>query len=243
MDDDLIARVFMKLEARDRFDPEERDALRQAFGQPQTCGPGEEIVAQGERPFESTAILDGFAAPLSTLESGTQQISEINIPGDFADLQSFLLRHMDHSVVALSPCTFVKVPHRELMSITPRFPHLTRMLWFSTLVDAAIHRQWIVGMGRRDAISHLAHLVCELCIRLSLVGLAEDHAFELPVNQGQLADMLGRSRSHVNANLQQLRALDLLAWTGSRVEVLNWPKLRALAEFDEAYLQLERGPL
>lgn len=239
----MLERVFMKLEARDRLDAEERKSLYDVFRPPRRFAPGEEITAQGRGPAMSTAVLDGFAARVTTLANGAQQISEITIPGDFADLHSFLLRDMDHSVVALTECVVSTAAHPDLMRLTNRFSHLTRMLWFSTLVDAAIHRQWIVGMGRRDAPGQLAHLICELLVRLSVVGLVEDQAFAFPPHQGLVADMLGRSRSNVNVTAQELQARGLLTWSRQRIQVLDWQGLVQLADFDARYLQLTPGPI
>jgi CRP-like cAMP-binding protein len=235
---DLLERAFMKLGALDRLDPDERAGLQGAFRPPRRIARGEEIAAQGPSPPVSTAILDGFAARVTTLEDGGEQISEIIVPGDFADLHSFLLRHMDHSVVALSACVVSTVAHRDLRRLTDRFRHLTRVLWASTLADAAIHRQWIVGMGRRDALGQLAHLLCELLVRLSVVGLV-DGDYALPLHQARIGDVLGRSRSNVNATLQELQSRGLLTWTRQRVRVLDWEGLVRLADFDERYLQLK----
>src|SRR4051794_39232077 len=142
------------------------------------------MVVQGSSPQESTLLLEGLTARANTLYDGAQQITALHIPGDFVDLHSFLLRTMDHSVVALTDCRVASLSHQRLRTLTSRFPHLARLFWLSTLLDAAIHRQWIVGLGRRDALSHCAHLLCEMSLRLSVVGLCCDHTYELDLHQG-----------------------------------------------------------
>jgi CRP-like cAMP-binding protein len=150
---------------------------------------------------------------------------------------------MDHSVGALSNVRVVTFPHANLRRITERHPHLTRMLWLMTLLDSAIHREWIVAMGRRSAMQQLAHLICEIFARLNLVGLAEfDREVMWPITQTELGDTLGLSAVHVNRTLQQLRAEQLIVWQGQSVRVLDWSRLKAVAEFDPTYLHLEREP-
>jgi CRP-like cAMP-binding protein len=238
-----LERLFLRLELRDRLHPEERTALTAAMSPQKRPAAGQEIVREGSSPYESMLLIDGLTGRVVTLQDGSQQITALHVGGDFVDLHSFLLRRMDHSVVALTDCTIATVSHPKLRDLTSRYPHLTRLLWLSTLLDAAIHRQWLAAMGRREAVAQLAHLLCELYLRLNVVGLAADHAFDLPLNQAVLANALGRSRATVNGAAQQVRADGLVSWSGAQVEILDWAGLAALAQFDPTYLQLETMPV
>jgi CRP-like cAMP-binding protein len=239
----MFERFVRKMELRDRLHPEERDGLVASGTGMRHIPVGQEMVRQGSSPDASTLLLNGLTGRATTLQDGSQQITALHIPGDFVDLHSFLLRRMDHSVVALTDCAVTTVPHTRLRDLTSRYPHLGRLLWLSTLLDAAIHRQWLVGLGRREALGQFAHLLCEMCLRLEVVGLSADGVFDLPLNQSQMADVLGRSRATVNGALQVLRAAGFVVWNGARVEVLNWDALAELAEFDPTYLQLEAMPV
>lgn len=239
----MLEALFRKLDLRDPLHPAERTALEESRTPPRRFETGQEIVAQGSSPQESTVLLNGITARASTLLDGGQQITALHIPGDFVDLHSFLLRRMDHSVVALTDCLVTTVPHERLRTLTSRFPHLTRLLWLSTLLDAAIHRQWLVGMGRRDALGQAAHLLCEMALRFEVVGLSHDRAYTFDVRQGELANTLGLSRATVNAAIQTLRNEGLITWKGSTVRITDWERLAGLAEFDPTYLQLETMPV
>jgi CRP-like cAMP-binding protein len=186
--------------------------------------------------------VSGFTARYQVLEEGARQITALHVAGDFVDLHSLLLKPMDHGVVALSDCQIMKVDHGRLRAIAGQHPHLGRMLWLNTLIDAAIHRQWIVAMGRRTALEHAAHLLCEVYSLLSVVGLAPDMTFEFPITQQDLADALGLSSVHVNRTVQDLRIRGLISWDGTTARILDWDGLAALAEFDPTYLQLENEP-
>ena len=153
------------------------------------------------------------------------------------------MKQMDHGVVALTDCVIAQAPHAALRRLTEEHPHLTRLLWLDTVIDAAIHRQWIACMGRRTALAHLAHLVCELYKRLEVVRLAADCTFELPLSQAVLADVLGLSTVHVNRLIAELRSGGVLTWAQGRVEILDWDKLAELAEFDPAFLRLRSEPV
>jgi CRP-like cAMP-binding protein len=134
------------------------------------------------------------------------------------------------------------VPHDALRGISETHPHLGRMLWFSTLLDASIHREKILSIGRRSAMARIAHILCELLVRLRLVGLADDKGYALPLTQADLADVTGLTSVHVNRMLKKLRDEELLTFRGGQVRVDDWEGLQRVAEFDPTYLHLERRP-
>ncbi|MFB2549934.1 Crp/Fnr family transcriptional regulator [Ensifer soli] len=238
----MIECLFANLECRDVLSEEEKAILRAICCRASTIGSGSDIVSQGARPGVSTLIIDGFAARYKLLEDGRRQITALQIAGDFVDLHAFLLKTMDHGILALSACSIVVVDHADLRKVTETEPHLTRMLWLDTLKDAAIHREWIVAMGRRSSKAQLAHLVCELFMRLSVVGRVVGDSFQFPVSQTVLADVLGMSVVHLNKTLQSLRGDGVLTWANHQIEILDWAALRHIAEFDPTYLNLQREP-
>lgn len=227
---------------RDRLTEEEKAILEGLPKRQKEYRAGADIIAEGSRPQESCLVLEGFAARAQHLSSGKRQLTALHISGDFVDLHGFLLKQMDHGVVALSPCKVAFIPHASLRSVTETSPHLARMFWLSTVVDAAIQRAWITCLGRRSAIQHLAHLICELYLRLEIVQRAENGSFEFPVTQSELGDMLGLSNVHVNRTLQELRATLLIRWRGSTVHIDDFAGLSAFAEFDPLYLNLTQEP-
>ena len=232
-----------KLQRRDVLSLQEQAALNDVLGPPIAVAAGVDMIVEGERPGQSTLLIQGLAARYTNLADGGRQITELNVAGDFIDLHSFVLKQMDHGVQALTDCTIVHAPHARLRRITEEHPHLARVLWLDTVIDAAIHRQWIASMGRRTSLAHLAHLLCELYKRLEVVGLAADCSFELPLSQATLADVLGLSTVHVNRLIGELRSTRLLTWTQPKVTILDWDGLAALAEFDPVYLRLHSEPV
>lgn len=237
-DDALIEKLLLNLGSHDVVTPEEQAALREIITESARFETGDDIVVQGSRPSYSTLMLEGISARYKILENGSRQITALHVAGDFVDLHAFMLKTMDHGILAMSPCRVGFARHPDLKTITETKPHLARLLWLDTLVDGAIHREWIVAMGRRSKRSHLAHLVCELYTRLKVVGLVEGASFRLALSQSEMADVLGLSVVHLNKTLQLLRKEGVFRWENRMVEVLDWDRLKQIAEFDDTYLNL-----
>jgi CRP-like cAMP-binding protein len=131
------------------------------------------MVPEGSSPNHSTLLLSGLAARYNVLLEGDTQITALHVPGDFVDLQSFLMKPIDHSILAVTHCETAAVPHEALERILHDHPNLARLLWISTAVDAGMHRRWTFVVGSMRGPRHLAHLICELYLRLQQVGRAD----------------------------------------------------------------------
>ena len=236
----MIEALTRKLEARDKLSNRERDALEAAVGRVKEFQPDTDIVADGSRPAESSLLISGLACRYKLLADGARQITALHVHGDFVDLHGFLLRRMDHGVAALSTCRVALFPHDRLRRITEEHPHLTRLLWLMTLIDAAIHREWMTGMGRRRSAGQVAHFICEQYLRLAAVGLAKNYSFELPLTQQELADAMGQSLVQMNRVLGQLRRQRLVTWSRNAVTIEDWERLAEIAQFDPTYLSLQQ---
>jgi CRP-like cAMP-binding protein len=237
----MMERLAQKLAQRDQLTSGDRAALEALPSTTVSVRKGETLVNEGDRPVESILLLDGMTARFKAFPDGRRQLLALHISGDFVDLHSFLLKTMDHGVLALTPCRITKVPHEAIRRLTEQRPHLTRLLWLNTLLDTAILREWTAGLGRRTALGRAAHLICELALRHQVVGLGGPAGFRFPLTQAELGDALGLSTVHVNRVIQQLRE-GLIVWDGGDLRILDWPALVSLAEFDPGYLYLEQEP-
>jgi CRP-like cAMP-binding protein len=240
--DAALGPLVMKMGARDLVTDDEVQVLRDSVSDLVELGPSRPIIRAGTTLSHSTLLIEGFACRYKDLADGQRQIMEIHVAGDFLDLHGFLLKQLDHNVASMTSVRFALVPHDALRRITEHEPHLTRTLWFSTLLDSAIHREKILSIGRRSAVSRIAHLLCELRVRLGLVGLAGEEGYDLPLTQADLADATGLTSVHVNRMLRKLRADGLLTFRGGHVTIEDWDGLQRVAEFDPSYLHLERRP-
>lgn len=237
-----VAALLLKLQVRDLIGREEEEVLRASVAEIREHPAGRTIVRSGTTLSASTLLVEGIVCRYKDLADGQRQIMELHVAGDFVDLHGFLLKRLDHNIGTMTPVRIALVPHDALRGITESHPHLGRMLWFSTLLDAAIHREKILSIGRRTAMARIAHIFCELLVRLRLVGLADETGYALPLTQADLADVTGLTSVHVNRMLKKLRDEKLLTFRGSRVAISDWEGLQRLAEFDPTYLHLERRP-
>lgn len=238
----MASPLLQKLQKRDQLSSEEQHVVATLRSTTYQVEAGGDIVREGDRPGFSSVLLSGWAARARVLANGGRAISALHLAGDFVDLHSFLLRPMDHSVVALTACRIAAVPHEQLRTATERHPHVARLLWLNTLIDAAIHREWMTGLARRSAVGRLAHLFCELLLRCQAVGLVEELAYDFPLTQPTLADVLGISTVHVNRSLKELRQDGLIRFGAGRLKILDWEGLTHVADFDPAYLNLTSEP-
>lgn len=236
--------LIRRLTLRDStLSPASLQALTQGLSAPVSIPAGTVIVEQGSRPGLCTLVVSGWAARLSALPDGRRSTVALHISGDFVDLHSYPIKVMDHSVISLSACAVATIDHPTIRRITETDAHLTRVLWLQTLVDASIHRQWLLSAARRSALEHTAHLICELFTRLRVVSLATPgKPFQLPLSQQQLADALGISSEHLNRMLAELRSRRLFEWRGVEAQVLDLEALQALAQFDATYLVMQDEP-
>ena len=242
IDDPGFEVALRKLRVRDAVSADEEAVLRDAVSEVREFAAQKTIVQAGVVLTHSTLLLEGIACRYKDLSEGQRQIMELHVAGDFLDIHGFLLKQLDHHVGAMTPVRVALVPHERLREITETQPHLARLLWFSTLIDAAVHREKILSIGRRSALARIAHIFCELLVRLRIVGLADDNGYALPLTQADLADSTGLTSVHVNRMLKKLRDENLLTFRGGEVAIGDWERLQRVAEFDPTYLHLERRP-
>ena len=238
----MIEKALLKLKARDAMSGQEERVLRDAVARTEDVPSDKIVVRAGVELNVSILLLDGLMCRYKDLRNGQRQIMELHVPGDFLDLHSFLLKRLDHNVMSLVPSRIAIVPHAGLCAITENHPHLARLLWLTTLIDAAIHREWLLSVGRRSAIARIAHFFCEMHTRLGVVELADAAGFPLRITQTDLAECLGLTSVHVNRTLRELREAGLAVFRDGRVEILDFAALKRTAEFDPEYLYLERRP-
>ena len=170
---------------------------------------------------------------------GKRQIVSFNLPGDIPDLQSLHLRALDNGISTISPCRVGFIRHEALRDICDRYPRIASAFWRETLIDGAIFREWLTSIGQREAYSRIAHLLCEMMVRLRSVGLSDGYSCNWPITQGEIGDALGITTVHVNRVLQEMRADGLIELKGDQLNIPDWEKLKEAGDFDPTYLHLE----
>ena len=232
---------FLMGRLRDGMTQEHKEIVESLVGSVQTYPEPTTILARGQLCDRSTILIEGFL--MRTIEEEQKRyVVGAQVPGDFADLHAFALKRLDHDLVTVGPAKVGFVHHTKLMQVMEEHPHLARLLWFSTLLDAAIHREWIMKMEQLPAANRAAHVFCELWERLDFVGLGDEERLNTPLIQADLADMCGTTPIHMNRALSQMRKDGLADFRRGVLEVTDRGRLMDFARFDPAYLYGD-GPL
>ena len=230
-------RLTRKLEAFGPLPDADRLLLDEVIRPAQAVGLRMDLIREGETPHHVNLILEGFACRYKILPTGRRQIMAYLVPGDFCDLHVFILKAMDHTIATLSPCTMVKISRSRILELLER-PAIARAFWWAALVDEATLREWLVNIGARKAEERVAHLLCELLLRLETVGLTTGTQYALPLTQAELADTVGLTGVHVNRILQRLRRDGLITLKSKRLVILDEERLKAFGGFNPNYLHL-----
>jgi CRP-like cAMP-binding protein len=220
--------------------PDERAILEAAFSGTKLLREGQVAVVQGEPVDVSILLIEGFMTRHIHALDGRRHMVGVHVPGDFVDLHAYALKKLDHDVAALTPARVGLLRHADIERIQQDHAHLTKRLWFLTLLDAAIHRQWVYRIASLTAIERVAHFLCEINARLLAVGLSDGTRFELPMTQVDIGEVCSLTNVHVNRVLRQLRERGLCAVRQSQVDIHDMSGLAAAGQFDPSYLYLNR---
>lgn len=231
--------MISKLENSFPLSAEEKQALIELPIQIVDVKPHHDIVKMGDHPTQCCLLLEGFSCVYKLTLEGRRQIMTLHIPGDIPDLQSLHLKVADINIASISACKLGFIQHKDMYRLCERYPRLTSAFWRETLVDASIFREWLLNVGQREGYSRIAHVICELMLRLKAVGLAEDSTFTIPITQSELADATGMTPVHVNRVLQTLRTDGLIISNKKQITIPDWQKLKEAGEFDSLYLHLD----
>ncbi|TDN83570.1 Crp/Fnr family transcriptional regulator [Stakelama pacifica] len=232
----MTTRSFLMTHRHPRLTDAERTALNNAVAHVREVPARHVLVREGVPLSQCTLLTRGFIHRYKDTQDGRRQILALHIPGDFVDLHSYPLKRLEHSVAATTDVEIAVFPHQAIRELTLISPNLTELLWRSTLIDAAINREWLVSIGARSAAVRIAHLFCELRARMERVGMADEHGFELPITQVDLADATGLTPVHTNRMVRQLRDQKLVDFRDRRVVIHDLDRLIDFAQFDTGYL-------
>lgn len=227
---------FLRGRHREELSPAELEALETSVDGTIAIGPREILVPRQTRVNRSMLLVDGFICRYMDGLDGDRQLVAVHVPGDFVDLHGYPMGYLDHDVATLTACTLATYRHATIERLVRDLPNLGRLLWFSTLLDAAMHREWIFRLGRLNAAGRVAHFFAEIERRLVMVGLAEGDRFALPFQQTDVASACGLTPVHVSRVLRDLRERGIVRFSGQSVSIDDRAALYRVAEFEDGYL-------
>jgi CRP-like cAMP-binding protein len=231
-----------KLSYRSALSEEDRAAIMALPFTVRMMERGQFIVRERDIATNSCLMLSGFSVRSKMTATGNRQIVAIHMKGELVDLQNSMLEVADHSVQMLTPGRIAVIPRDEIIRLTLDRPMVAHAMWIDTLVDASILREWVANVGRRDARTRVAHILCEFAVRLRVGGLVSGTHYELPMTQDQLADATGLTAVHINRTLKSLEKEGLIERPNPRaVSIGDWRKLAEVGDFDTNYLHLREN--
>lgn len=240
-----LARLFRRLRSRNVIDEDGAEAIMALPHVFRDVDSMDYLGRDGEYAEQCSFLLSGFAFRQKLTGGGDRQILSIHLPGDILDLPNMFLRVSDHNLQMLTHGRVILIPHGALERLAHDHPDISRAMWIDAMIDASIFREWILNVGRRDARSRIAHLICEFAVRFEHAGLTDrdGDGYELPLTQEQLADAVGLTPVHVNRTLKQLGSEGLITRDRRRVRIDDWNRLIEAADFTQRYLHLDQaGP-
>jgi CRP-like cAMP-binding protein len=233
--------LFLRNRTVARLSDAERAMLEAAVSDRRRLPARATLLERGETLTHSTMLMEGFMIRYIDDLEGRRQVVAFHVPGDFVDLHGYPLQVLDHSIATLTDVQIANVPHAALKRLTDKDAEFARKLWASTLLDAAMHREWLFRLGRLDASGRVAHFLAETNARLCAIGLSDGKCFSLPITQTDLSEITGLTSIHVNRVLRMMREERICTFRSSRVEIADLGRLVQIAQFDATYLYLEAG--
>lgn len=233
-----LERFLRRLQMRSVLQEDAKQTILELPGRSVMFGAHHEIARPGERVRHASLVLEGLAAGFHPMKNGGRQFTGFYLPGDMCDLHTAVLPPSPTGIEALTNTTIFRVPHQALREAAAAHSSIAAAFWRDTGVDASLAAKWTANIGRRSARTRLAHLMCEIGMRVELAGLGDRTAYRLGATQTQLADAVGLTPVHVNRTLRDLRADHLLRISAGRVDIPDWERLASTAEFDCAYLHV-----
>lgn len=234
-----LERFVHRLSLHSTLSPKEQDAIRHLRGQVLRVRPHRDLMAPGDTVEYSTLLAEGLLARFDMMRSGSRQITTFHIAGDMCDLYSTVAPFISWGITALSRSIVVRIAHADLRALVHEFPNIALSFWRDTTLDASILAKWVANVGRKDAQARIAHLLCELGVRMERAQLGARHAYPLPATQEQIGDAMGLTSVHVNRTLQALRAQGLITMRDHVVRIDDWEGLAAVGEFTPTFLLID----
>lgn len=238
--DTILEPLLRKLESWHPLKPDERRTVLELPHFLRNLEPHQVLIWDGDRPQQTCMIVKGFACRHKVAGNGARQILSIHMKGDLIDLQNSLLGVADHNVQMITAGTVAFIPVEAVREIAYRIPSVGMAMWYETLVEGSIFREWLLNVGRRDAFTAVAHLLCELALRMEKAELGHSASYELPLTQEQLADAVGLTAVHVNRTLMRLEEQGHIRRTKRHITIDDWHTLAKVADFQPRYLHLQQ---
>lgn len=170
------------------------------------------------------------------LENGARQILRVALPGDFVGFTRNHKGELPYSIKAVTDVRICLFLDSSVQTMIKEQPEIAKRLIDLQLNDALLCQQRLLNLGQKSATEGLAYLIMELYSRIR-VQYPEAFDSELgatffPLNQEDMGDALGLTKTHVSRLVIALKEQGLIDCGHKRLKVLNEEKLSEIGQFD-----------
>jgi CRP-like cAMP-binding protein len=206
--------------------------------------PSEVISRRGDFLDHSLLLLDGLIArSVPSGQRARNTFVALQFPGEFVDLHAFPLKRLDHDVVSLADTRVAIVAHEPLRELLNGDVELARKLWLMTLVDASIHRHWVMRNSAMRALARVANFLSEFDARMSAAFGMERQSLPFSLRQTDIADATGLTSVHVSRTLRELREHGCCTVVGGKLLIHDREGLHKVGMFEAAYLYVPQSEM
>lgn len=201
-------RLVMRLAALTELSPSDRAKLREAAQSSFVISEEKPLKLSGPSGRSRLLVLDGWLARSTSHRDGRRQIIGFYVPGDVITPGTALNFAITTDLTSVGQATLCPAPEGQSLA--------SAYVAAAAVEQAYLHRQ-VVRLGRMNAFERVEDWMWEMRDRLLLSGMAQPEAFQLPITQDILADVLGLTPVHVNRTLKLLREVGVLTWRSGYV--------------------------
>ncbi len=233
-----VERLVARLSRHSRLNESALNSLRALPCRLVDVAARNDFVRLGDATAYISFVIDGLVGRFDQTSRGDRQVVGIYLAGDIPDLHSVVVPQASSALHAFTASRLLRIPHTALRSAAESNAGIAQALWRETALDTAKVSKWVLSVGRKDSLSRMAHLLCEVACRSTGSATPGAIDFGFPVTQMDLGDMLGLSPVHINRTARSLRIANLVNVERGIIRILDWEKLTAAGDFDASYLSL-----
>ena len=198
---------------------------------------GEYLTSEHENSHYSLCVNSGYLILGTHLKNGSRQIFKVIFPGEsvgFAngsDNQGYFVQAITDADVCIISALSVKKLLKEHNDVALRL--------IEVLSDNSnSYQQYLLGLGRKSAREALAYLIMDLSTRIqqqnTTCAKSTDNQCFFPLNQEDMADVLGLTKVHISRVISQFKKEGLIECGHKKLKVLNKEKLSKLGAYPPA---------
>ena len=222
---------------------QEKTLLRRFEDEKEHYKAGDLIAGKG-KDFDKLYIMySGWGYVSTNLDKHLRSIFDIRMNSDFIGTSELSFSNHLYDFYALTDavvCPFPKKHLEEMFNISHKLRDIFLMIISR---EKAIANERIMSIGRRTAVERVAHFIMEVALRFDMIGGQIKGAFDFPLTQEHIADILGLSPVHVSRAMSNLKENNYITYKRNTMSIIDKERLFNLSGFNPTFLTKPRTDL